>query len=125
MGQHAGHFVLLVSCQNQPGVHRHIATQGGKGVDLAFAQQKEGERLLRFITGSGQPLPDIVQPTVQQRVIQHITFVAELGQHHRAVFGLFGGRQHAASRGADIRQAAILCGGTGGDGKRTSKGDGQ
>ncbi len=52
VGEHAGDFVLAVSGQHQARVHPDVAAEGRECVDLAVAQEKEGEALLRPVAAA-------------------------------------------------------------------------
>ena len=123
VGQHAGHLVLALRGQDQARIHADVATERREGIDLAVAQQEEGERLLRPVAGTGQALADIAQPAVQQRIFQDVALVAQLGQHHAAIFGLFRRRQYISGGRTDVGQAVVL-GGRRADGQRQAEGEG-
>ncbi len=122
--QHRRHFVLALSGQHQPGIDGDVAAQRGECIDLAVAQHEESKRLLRLVAVGAQPGAHGLQPIGNQRVVQHVVVVAQLGQHHPAVFGLASGGQQLAGRRTDVGKAAFLrrCH-TDGNGQRERSGE--
>ena len=90
MGEDARDLVFAVGRQDQAGVHADVAAEGRERIDLALAQQEEGQWLLGAFAGAAKPGADVAQPAVQQRVVEHVARMAQLRQHHAAVLGLAG-----------------------------------
>jgi hypothetical protein len=113
VAEHGGHLVLGLGRQHQARVHADVAAQRGEGVDAAVLHHEEGEGLLGVVAGRGQAVAGGLQPALDQRVLQHVAVVAQLGQEHASVLRLLRRTQHGAGRGPDVGQPAFLGAGAG------------
>ncbi|KAG1438822.1 hypothetical protein G6F57_019681 [Rhizopus arrhizus] len=88
MRQHCRYLVLALGGQYQAGVDPDVAAQRSEGVDLAVLHHEERVRLPRLVAVGAKPGTHGLQPVVDQRIVEQLTVVAQLAQHHRAILGL-------------------------------------
>ena len=82
------------------------SAERGERVDLPVLHQEEREGMRGLVAVRSKAMADVLDPVLEQRILQRVAVMAQLAEHHRAVGFLLFRTQHLAGGGADVGQLA-------------------
>ena len=124
VGDDAGDLRLVFRGEHEAGVDADVAAQRRERVDVAFAEHEEGEVTARRATGGREAIAHVLQPLVDQRIVEHHAHAPQFVQHVGAVLALRRRVDHFRRGRAEVGQRRVLGGTHAGGGETESESDG-
>ena len=84
MRQNTGEFILITSCLEQARVHPDIPAGQGECIDIRVLNDEESETVVTVIGLRGNPVSDLADVLVDQRIFYELTAGANLLHDHAA-----------------------------------------